>query len=129
MPEKKTKKRKKGVARKKKDDRPEKAAASSEAAGKPIQSNKADADLGEEARQLATAVEGVSQSVEARAQATRKLAEEALEEPMRSRIRELDMQARISCRDLFRDLAMEKIEGDKITSAWVAAYSKKHGFS
>ena len=52
-PEKKTKKRKKGVARKKKDDRPEKAAASSEVAGKPIQSNKADADLGEEARQLA----------------------------------------------------------------------------
>ena len=85
--------------------------------------------MGDETRRLSIALEGVAQHVDARAQEIRKKAEETLEEPMRTRIGELEMQARISCRDLFRDMAMENVKGDKITSAWVAAYAKKHGFN
>ena len=128
-PERKTKKRKKGPIRKKKEGTAEEAptpiAVEEPAAG----STKGESAMGDETRRLSIALEGVAQHVDARAQEIRKKAEETLEEPMRTRIAELEMQARISCRDLFRDMAMENMKGDKITSAWVAAYSKKHGFS
>ena len=85
--------------------------------------------MAEEARKLALVAEGAAQQVEKKAQEERCKAEASLEEPMRSRVAELEMQARAGGREFFKDLVMAGVSGDKISTSWIAQYATKHGYN
>ena len=64
---------------------------------------------------------------EQRAREARQMAEATVEEPMRTRISDVEIQARAAGRELFKDLVLEGVAGDKISSLWIAKYVSKHG--
>ena len=82
-----------------------------------------------DAMQLGAVADAAENNVVQRAQEARKKAEETTEEPMRTRIAEVELQARAAGRDLFKDLVMDGVAGDKISTAWIAKYVARHGFS
>ena len=86
-----------------------------------------EAIMAEEARQLGQMADAAANQVEQRAREARQMAEATVEEPMRARIRDVEIQARAAGRELFKDLVLEGVAGDKISSLWIAKYVSKHG--
>ena len=74
------------------------------------------------------AVEDMSSKLDGRAALFRDRAEALQVEPMRPRIAELDMQAKMGGRNLFRDMVTEGVDAEEIASAWIAKYTNRHGF-
>ena len=89
----------------------------------------ADEGLAEEARKVGEAVDAAANQLQVRANEARRKAEEALAEPLRARMLDLDLQARAGGRDLFKDMVSEGVDSEKVTAIWVAKYVARHGFA
>ena len=85
--------------------------------------------LAEEARKAGDAFEAAATQLHARAMEARSKAEATMAEPLRTRITELELQARAGGRDLFKDLVSEGVEVDRVSASWIAAYAARYGFN
>ena len=82
-----------------------------------------------ETQALAAVGDVAAQQVEQRAAEAKAKAEASLEEPLRGRVAEVELQARMGGRDFFKDLIMDGMLGDKISTSWLAKYTSKHGYN
>ena len=95
---------------------------------KPRQEGGGEETLADDARKAGKTVEAADNLLHARASEARSKAEASMVEPMRSRLTDLDMQARAVGRDLFKDMVSEGMDGEKVSTAWIANYVARHGF-
>ena len=93
------------------------------------QASGSEATMAADAMQLGAVAGAAENNVVQRAQEARKKAGETTEESMRTRIAEVEFQARAAWRDLFKDLVIDIVVGDNISTAWIAKYVARHGFS
>ena len=95
---------------------------------KPRQEGGGEETLADDARKAGKTVEAADNLLQARASEARSKAEASMVEPLRSRLTDLDMQARAVGRDLFKDMVSEGMDGEKVSTAWIANYVARHGF-
>ena len=88
-----------------------------------------DEALADDARRLGEAVEVVANQLNARAVEARSKAEATMVEPLRTRFMELEMQARVGGRDLFKDMVSDGVDVEKVSTAWIAKCVARHGFN
>ena len=84
--------------------------------------------LAEDARKAGKAVDAADNQLHALASEARSRAEATMVEPLRTRVTELDLQARAGGRDLFKDIVSEGVDVEKVSTAWIAKYVARHGF-
>ena len=93
-----------------------------------VNGGKDEAGMEQEAQRLKEVGNVAALQIEQRAQEAKARAEATLEEPFRARVKEVELQARLGGREFFKDLVMDCMHGERITTSWLAQCTAKHGF-
>ena len=116
------------VERRKRPKKDEQANKEAKEGGSKGEGEQGEAGMEKEAQRLKEVGNAAAMQIVQRSQEAKTRAEATLEEPFRARVLEVELQARLGGRDFFKDLVMDGMQGDKITTSWLAQYTAKHGY-